>query len=156
MCRSNCCVAIAPATPRLQADADRLRQVLLNILDNAIKHTPATGSIRLSARPAAGAMVEIEARDTGAGIPTEALPYVFERFYRADPARARASQRSGGTGLGLAIAKGLIEAQGGSIRVASEVDVGTTVMIRLPAAPNTTPHLAPPVTPEKLAPVASD
>jgi two-component system OmpR family sensor kinase len=147
--------AIAPATPRVRADADRLRQVLLNILDNAIKHTPATGAIRLSARPA-GAMVEIEARDTGAGIPAEALPYVFERFYRADPARARASQRSGGTGLGLAIAKGLIEAQGGTISVASEVGVGTTVTIRLPAAPNTAPRLAPPVTPEKMAPVASD
>jgi two-component system OmpR family sensor kinase len=145
--------SIAPATRHVRADADRLRQVLLNILDNAIKHTPASGSIRLSAHPAAaGAMVEIEARDTGAGIPAEALPYVFERFYRADPARARASQRSGGTGLGLAIAKGLIEAQGGAISVASEVGVGTTVTIRLPAAP----RLAPPVTPEKMAPVASD
>jgi signal transduction histidine kinase len=148
---------IAPATPGVRADADRLRQVLLNILDNAIKHTPASGSIRLSAHPAAaGAMVEIEARDTGAGIPAEALPYVFERFYRADPARARASQRSGGTGLGLAIAKGLIEAQGGAISLASEVGVGTTVTIRLPAAPNTTPRIAPPVTPEKMAPVAAD
>ncbi len=148
--------AIAPATPRVQADADRLRQVLLNILDNAIKHTPASGSIRLSARPAAGTMVEIDVRDTGAGIPAEALPYVFERFYRADPARARVSQRSGGTGLGLAIAKGLIEAQGGAISMASEVGVGTTVTLRLPAAPNTAPRLAPPVTPEKMAPVASD
>jgi two-component system OmpR family sensor kinase len=148
---------IAPATPHVRADADRLRQVLLNILDNAIKHTPAAGSIRLSAHPAAtGTMVEIEARDTGAGIPAEALPYVFERFYRADPARARASQRSGGTGLGLAIAKGLIEAQGGSIGVASEVGVGTTVTIRLPAAPNTAPRLAPPVTPGRMTPIASD
>jgi two-component system OmpR family sensor kinase len=149
-------VEIAPATPLIRADADRLRQVLLNILDNAIKHTPATGWIHLSARPAAGAMVEIEARDTGVGIPAEALPYVFERFYRADPARARASQRSGGTGLGLAIAKGLIEAQGGAISVASEVGVGTTVTIHLPAAPNTAPRLAPPVAPEKMAPVTSD
>jgi signal transduction histidine kinase len=101
-------------------------------------------------------MVEIDVRDTGSGIPAAALPHVFERFYRADPARARASQRSGGTGLGLAIARGLIEAQGGAISIASEVGVGTTVTIRLPAAPNTASRLAPPVTPEKMAPVASD
>ena len=150
-------VALDPAIPLVRADADRLRQVLLNILDNAIKHTPAAGSIRLSARPAAtGAMVEIEARDTGSGIPAEALPHVFERFYRTDPARARASQRSGGTGLGLAIAKGLIEAQGGIISIASEVGVGTTVTIHLPAAPNTAPRIVLPVAPAMIAPTTSD
>jgi two-component system, OmpR family, sensor kinase len=149
--------AVAPATPHIRADADRLRQILLNVLDNAIKHTSATGSIRLSAHPAAaGVMVEINVRDTGSGIPAEALPHVFERFYRADPARARASQRSGGTGLGLAIAKGLIEAQGGAISVTSEVGVGTTVTIRLPAAPNTAPRLTPPVAPALISPGASD
>jgi two-component system OmpR family sensor kinase len=147
--------AIAPATPHVRADADRLRQVLLNILDNAIKHTPATGSIRLSAHPAAGAMVEIGARDTGSGIPAEALPHIFERFYRADPARARASQRSGGTGLGLAIAKGLIEAQGGAISITSTVGVGTTVTIRLPAAPKNATRATPPVAPAMVAPVTT-
>jgi two-component system OmpR family sensor kinase len=150
-------VVLNPAIPLVRADADRLRQVLLNILDNAIKHTPASGSIRLSARPAAtGAMVEIDIRDTGSGIPAEALPYVFERFYRADPARARASQRSGGTGLGLAIAKGLIEAQGGVISIASEVGVGTTVTIHLPAAPKTATRITPPVAPAMIAPTTSD
>jgi signal transduction histidine kinase len=149
-------LVIEQATPLVRADADRLRQVLLNVLENAIKHTPAAGSIRLSARPAAGAMVEIDIRDTGSGIPAQALPHVFERFYRADPARARASQRSGGTGLGLAIAKGLIEAQGGVISIASEVGMGTTVTIHLPAAPNTAPRIAPPVAPVMIAPTTSD
>jgi two-component system, OmpR family, sensor kinase len=150
-------VMIEPETPLLRADLDRLRQVLLNVLDNAIQHTLASGSIHLSARPsAAGAMVEIEVRDTGFGIPAEALPHIFERFYRADPARARASQRSGGTGLGLAIAKGLIEAQGGTISISSEVGVGTTVTIRLPATPQDTPRLTLPVAPAMIAPVASD
>jgi signal transduction histidine kinase len=148
---------IEPATPYIRADSDRLRQVLLNILDNAIKYTPARGEIRLSARPvASSAMVEIAARDTGAGIPAEALPHVFERFYRADPARARASQRSGGTGLGLAIAKGLIEAQGGAISLASEVGAGTTVTIRLPAAPKNTPRIAAPTAPTIIAPATLD
>jgi two-component system OmpR family sensor kinase len=150
-------VMIEPETPLLRADLDRLRQVLLNVLDNAIQHTLASGSIHLSARPsAAGAMVEIEVRDTGYGIPAEALPHIFERFYRADPARARASQRSGGTGLGLAIAKGLIEAQGGTISITSEVGIGTTVTIRLPATPQDTPRLTLPVAPAMIAPVASD
>jgi two-component system OmpR family sensor kinase len=133
-----------PETPAMRADPDRVRQVLLNVLDNAIKHTPASGAITLTARPcdasvaSPGAMVEIEAHDTGSGIPAEALPHVFERFYLVDTARARAPQRTGGTGLGLAIAKSLIEAQEGVISVASEVGVGTTVTIRLPAA--TSPH----------------
>jgi two-component system OmpR family sensor kinase len=146
---------IEPATPLLRADPDRLRQVLLNILDNAIKHTPSSGEILLTARPTAdGKMVEIEARDTGAGIPAEALPHVFERFYRADPARARASQRSGGTGLGLAIARGLIEAQNGSIGIASTIGAGTTVTIRLPAAPKNAPRLTPAAPPAVSAPAA--
>jgi two-component system OmpR family sensor kinase len=150
-------VKVEPGTPYLRANSDQLRQVLLNVLDNAIKHTPASGRIHLSARPvAAGSMIEIEARDTGAGIPAEALPHVFERFYRADPARARASQRTGGTGLGLAIAKGLIEAQGGVISIASEVGVGTTVTIRLPSAPSSAPRLTPPVTRALIAPLTSE
>jgi two-component system OmpR family sensor kinase len=148
---------VKPETPFLRADPDRLRQVLLNILDNAIRHTPTSGAIRLTARPASdGAMVEIEARDTGSGIPADALPHVFERFYLVDPSRARASQRSGGTGLGLAIAKGLIEAQGGAIGIASEVGVGTTVTIRLPAAPAKAPRVTPPVAPAMIAPAASE
>jgi len=153
---------IQTETPLLRADPDRVRQVLLNVVDNAIKHTPASGAITLTARPSGDAgstasMVEIEARDTGSGIPPEALPHVFERFYLVDPARARSSQRTGGTGLGLAIAKGLIEAQGGVITLESEVGVGTTVTIRLPAA--TAPHRASrevtPTTPATIAPAAS-
>jgi two-component system OmpR family sensor kinase len=148
---------IAPETPLLRADPDRLRQALLNVLDNAIRHTPASGAIQLTAHPGSNsALVEIAVRDTGVGIPAEALPYVFERFYRADPARARASQRTGGTGLGLAIAKGVIEAQGGVITLASEVGVGTIVTMRLTAASKDAPRVTAPLASVMIAPGVSD
>lgn len=118
--------------PLMCADRDRLRQVLLNVLDNALKYTPSSGHIRLAARYDAPQVV-IEVHDTGVGIPSEALPYVFERFYRADPARGRSAQQKGGAGLGLAIAKSLVEAHDGQIAIASEPGQGTTVTICLPA-----------------------
>ncbi len=74
----------------------------------------------------------IEVADTGVGIAPEDAPHVFDRFYRADPARARSQQRAGGSGLGLAIARGLVEAQDGVISLTSAPDAGTTVMVRLP------------------------
>ncbi len=125
---------VAANLPAVRADADYLRQVLLTLLDNAFKYTPEPGTVTLVARRGDEAHVVLEVRDTGIGISPEALPHVFERFYRADPARARTPQRSGGAGLGLSIARGLVEAQGGQIEIASKLNVGTTVTLRFPTA----------------------
>jgi two-component system OmpR family sensor kinase len=126
-----------PDAPLLaRADADRLRQVLLNLVENALKFTPAEGTITLAAQrgaKGAGDRILIIVRDTGAGIPPDALAHVFDRFYRADFARARPSDQPGGSGLGLAIAQSLIEAQGGAIAIESDVRQGTAVTIALPA-----------------------
>jgi two-component system OmpR family sensor kinase len=126
---------IAPDTPLVRADSDRLQQVLLNVMDNALKFTPTDGHVDLMAYSYKGGQTAaiIEVRDTGRGIPPEALPHVFDRFYRADPARSRLPQSVSGNGLGLAIAKELIEAQGGSISISSTPGKGTTVTIRLRA-----------------------
>ena len=125
---------IADALPPISGDADRLLQVLLNVLDNAIKFTPADGRIELIAQSEHPSVVTITVRDTGIGVPSQALPYVFDRFYRADPSRTRAEQQSGGNGLGLAIARELILAHGGEITMSSKQGEGTTVTIRLNAA----------------------
>src|SRR5207244_8251330 len=104
--------------------------ILRNLLRNAIAHTPAGGTVDVSAT-ARPNEVAVAVRDTGCGIPPEHLPYVFDRFYRADPARARAT---GGAGLGLAIVKHLVAAQGGRVEAASEPGRGTTIRFTLPAA----------------------
>jgi two-component system OmpR family sensor kinase len=124
---------IAPDTPLVCADSDRLQQVLLNVMDNALKFTPIDGQVEIMARKEGQTATIIEVRDTGKGIPAEALPHVFGRFYRADPARSRLPQRVSGNGLGLAIAKELIEAQGGAISIRSTPGQGTTVIIQLQA-----------------------
>lgn len=121
-----------PATlPTLNIDAGRVKQVLHNLLVNAFRHTTSGGTIRLVASPLEDG-VSVEVADTGSGIPAEHLPYIFERFYRADPARSRVS---GGAGLGLAIGKAIIEAHGGTISVTSSAapPTGTRFTIRLPA-----------------------
>ncbi len=119
--------------PPVRADADRLKQALLILLDNALKFTPAGGAVTLRVRRNdAEPLVCFEVADTGVGIAPEDAPHVFERFYRADPARARAQQRAGGSGLGLAIARSLVEAQGGTISLTSALNVGTTVTLRIP------------------------
>ena len=125
---------VAPDLVPIRADADRLRQVLLNLIDNALQFTPPTGQIALAARREEPGEVALEVRDTGEGIPAEVLPHVFERFYRGDPARARLGQHGGGSGLGLSIAESLVTAQGGAIAIASAVPGGTTVTLRFPAA----------------------
>ena len=104
-------------------------------MDNALKFTPADGCVELSAYREGQTAAIIEIRDNGKGIPPEALPHVFDRFYRADPARSRLPQSVSGNGLGLAIAKELIEAQGGAISIRSAPGQGTTVTIRLRALP---------------------
>ena len=108
-------------------DAERLAQVVTNLLGNAIQYNEANGEVRISARLQDGTVV-LTVSDTGRGIAAVDLPRVFERFYRADQSRS-----SGQTGLGLAISKAIVEAHGGTIEVSSHMDVGTTFTVRLPA-----------------------
>jgi signal transduction histidine kinase len=123
-------LAIAPGL-WVDANPDRLRQVLLNLLDNARKYTPAGGRITLTAAADDG-RVCLTVEDTGIGIPAEAQAHLFDRFYRVDSARTR---RTGGTGLGLPIVRGLVEAHGGIVAIESEPNVGTRVLISLPLLP---------------------
>ncbi|MBI4345441.1 MAG: ATP-binding protein [Elusimicrobia bacterium] len=116
--------------PDVRADRGQLRQMLTNLLDNAIKYTGENGTVRLSAERTEG-FVAVSVEDNGAGIPPEALPRVFERFYRVDKARSR---ELGGTGLGLSIVKHLVELHGGAVTVASEVGRGSTFRFTLPIA----------------------
>ena len=119
---------IAPEAAEVTADPVAIRQALGNLIENAVRHTPAGGTITVFSQRDAGSIV-LGVRDTGSGIAREHLPRIFERFYRVDPARSRAA---GGTGLGLAIAKHLIEAHGGHVGAESEVGRGTTVRLFLP------------------------
>jgi two-component system phosphate regulon sensor histidine kinase PhoR len=123
--------ALAPDVPPVKADRDRLAQILINLVDNAVKYTPAGGQVTVTAEVTPGDMVEIAVRDTGVGIPAADLPRITERFYRVDKARSR---ELGGTGLGLAIVKHLVIAHAGELRITSEVDKGTVVRFTLPAA----------------------
>ncbi|MEZ4837238.1 MAG: HAMP domain-containing sensor histidine kinase [Caldilineaceae bacterium] len=116
--------------PELSADPERLAQVFGNLVSNAIRHTPHNGQIVLSATHAADE-VQLHVTDTGAGIAAEDLPFIFDRFYRADSSR---TQMTGESGLGLAIARSLVEAHGGRISVDSTVGVGTTFTVALPVA----------------------
>lgn len=124
------CAELPPGLPPVDADPQRVGQVLRNLLRNAVAYTPAGGQITLSARRV-GAEVEVAVRDTGAGIAPEHLPYIFERFYRADESRSRST---GGSGLGLTIVKQLVEAHGGHVRVESQVGAGSTFTFTLPVA----------------------
>jgi len=110
-------------------DADRINEVVGNLLSNAFKFTPHGGTVSLTLEADQGSVI-MRVKDTGAGIPPEQLPRIFEKFYQADNQRAA---RAAGTGLGLAIAKGIVEAHGGWISCESTVGVGTTFTIRLPA-----------------------
>jgi len=121
---------IAPDARRFAADPTALRQVLGNLIENAVRHT-ANGSVTVYARRAGSGTIEFGVRDTGSGIAPEHLPRIFERFYRVDPARSR---QEGGTGLGLAIVKHLVEAHGGTVVARSEPGTGTTIVVRLPIA----------------------
>ena len=122
-------VAIDPAAARVTADAGRLEQMLRNLISNARRHTPVEGRIDIRATRDDG-HVRIAVADTGCGIPPEHLPHVFERFYRADPSRDRAT---GGAGLGLAIVRRLAEAHGGTVTAASDgANRGATVTISIP------------------------
>ena len=115
--------------PPVWADPQRLAQVLGNLIENALRHTPTGGRVEVSARTDHGELT-LRVADTGEGIPGEHLPHLFERFYRVDTARNR---DHGGAGIGLAIAKALVEAHGGHITASSDgPGRGTTFTIRLP------------------------
>lgn len=114
--------------PSAYADAERVGQILRNLLANAVTHTPAQGIIEIQAR-AQASEIEITIQDTGSGIAPEHLPNIFERFYRADSSRSRST---GGAGLGLAIVKQLVEAHGGQIRAESQLGKGSRFIFTLP------------------------
>ena len=117
--------------PGLIGDGDRLAQVFTNLVENAIKHTPENGDVRVVAQPSDG-MVEISVIDTGEGIPPEDLTLIFERFYQVDKSRPGGRRR--GAGLGLAIAREIIQAHGGTLSVKSDTGQGSVFVVKLPLA----------------------
>jgi len=119
---------LAPDLPLIEVDPGRMTQVLTNILDNALRHTPEGGEVLLAAREVDN-MVELSVQDSGPGLNTEDVDRIFERLYRADPSRYR---EDGGSGLGLAIAKSIVQAHGGQILAESEAGKGLKIKIRLP------------------------
>ncbi|HET8626249.1 MAG TPA: ATP-binding protein [Thermomicrobiales bacterium] len=124
--------SLAPADlPPVLADRTRLDQILKNLLYNALRHTPAGGVIVVEAAPTPdGRMVEVRVTDTGAGIPPDELPFVFERFYQAE----NGARQTGSSGLGLTIVKQLVEAQGGAVAAESRLGEGTSICFTLPVA----------------------
>lgn len=116
--------------PPLMADPERVHQVLFNLLDNAVRFTPAGGEVHVTAERTNGRCT-VSVRDSGLGIDAEHLPHLFERFYRVDPARSR---QRGGTGIGLAIARSVVESHGGHIWAESEPGKGSTFRFDLPVA----------------------
>jgi len=115
--------------PHVRVDGNRISQVLANLLSNALRYQRDGGKIEVTAARVSDG-VELAVQDSGPGIPEQDLPHIFERFYRVDPSRSRAS---GGSGLGLAIAKELVEAHGGRIWVESQLGKGSRFALRLPA-----------------------
>ncbi len=118
------------ALPRVMADQGRLEQVVVNLLENAIKYTPDGGTVRLFTEDG-GEYVKVSVADTGIGIPFKDLPRIFERFYRVDEARTR---EQGGTGLGLAIVKHIVQLHGGAVAVTSEPGKGSIFSFTLKKA----------------------
>ena len=114
--------------PVLSADGQKVHQMLVNLLQNAINYTPEGGRITLEARKEEGG-VQFEVADSGIGIPSEDLPRIFERFYRVDKGRSR---ELGGTGLGLSIVKHIAEAHGGRVSVESRIGKGSKFTVTLP------------------------
>ncbi len=120
-------VQVAPNLPKIKVDPERMAQVLGNLTSNALRHTPAGGTVIFAVKAGKkGVMLQVQ--DTGSGIDEEELPYIFHRFYRGD----RSRQQTGESGLGLAIAKSIVEAHGGTITAASTSGAGTTFTIALP------------------------
>jgi signal transduction histidine kinase len=113
------------------ADPDQLKQVMLNLVDNAIRYTPTDGEVRLTCTlDTSRGNVRLDVQDSGPGILPVDIPHIFDRFYRGDPSRSRAS---GSSGLGLAIARAIVQAHGGTISVRSNPSAGTCFTVVLPA-----------------------
>jgi two-component system phosphate regulon sensor histidine kinase PhoR len=123
-------VNLAPELPKIKADETRFSQVMINLLDNAIKYTPENGSVAVTAK-ALDNSLQVDIKDTGIGISERDLPRIFERFYRVDKARSR---ELGGTGLGLSIVKHIVQAHGGQVWVKSELGLGSTFSFTIPLA----------------------
>jgi signal transduction histidine kinase len=123
-------VKVPRGLPAVRADVARLRQVVLDLVDNAVKYTPAGGAVRVTAA-AVGSSVEILVTDTGVGIPSDEAGRLFEPFYRVKGTRTQKGQPS--SGLGLALVQRLVEAQGGTVRFDSTPGAGTTFVVALPA-----------------------
>lgn len=131
--------------PLVDADRDKIKQVFLNLLSNAIKYNRPNGSVLLRAEVQENEVMVI-IQDTGIGIPDEALPHLFQKFYRVREHETRAS----GTGLGLSISKQIVQGHGGRIEVKSKMGVGTVFMIYLPRTSKTIPRdLAPEISPKR-------
>lgn len=120
--------AVAPGIGPVVMDSRRIGRVLANLVNNAIRYTPSGGSVSIQAQPVPGG-VRVEVNDSGMGIAAQDAPYIFQRFYRGEKSRSRAS---GGTGLGLSIAQGIIEAHGGQVGFSSRADGGTSFYFNLP------------------------
>jgi two-component system phosphate regulon sensor histidine kinase PhoR len=125
-------VAATEALGEIQADAEKLTQVLGNLVENALKYTPKGSRIEIGARAIGPDEVECHVRDNGAGIPSADLAHIFERFYRVEKGRSR---ETGGTGLGLSIVKHIVQLHGGRVWAESPAGQGLTIMVRLPRAP---------------------
>ena len=124
-------LSVETGLPPVELDRTRMRQVVANLIENAMQHTPAGGNVRVAAERTGPGSVAFTISDTGAGIPTEELGRIFDQFYRVDPSRNRAT---GGAGLGLTIAKRLVEAHGGKLSVSSTRGEGTSFRVELPVA----------------------
>jgi len=134
---------IEPGLPSVIGDFDRLQQLFINLIDNAVKYTPSKGTVTIQARKAAAkdnaTAIEISVADTGAGIPEKDIPRLTERFYRVDKARSR---DLGGTGLGLAIVKHIAQAHQAELRIESVLQKGTTIRVLLPVRESDSTHKA--------------
>ena len=122
--------AVAAQPVIAELDRTLMQRAVGNLISNAVAHTPPGGAVVLATNAEAAA-IRIDVTDTGVGIPPEALPRVFDRFFRVDPSR---SQASGGTGLGLAIVQGIVLLHGGNVEIASQPGKGTSVTLRIPLA----------------------
>jgi two-component system sensor histidine kinase BaeS len=127
---------LTQAAQRFPGDGRRLEQALANIVDNAVRHTPAGGSVTMRSFAENG-HVNLSVHNTGSVIPPEALPHIFDRFFQADPAGARADAN---TGLGLAITREIVEAHGGDVTATSSEETGTEFLVSLPASNGAAPH----------------
>ena len=142
---NNVALHLAGNATYVDGDEERLSQVLINLVDNALRHTPGGGAVTVSVTPRQAEAI-LQVRDTGTGIPYRDLPHIFERFYVVDRSRAR---EPGGTGLGLSIVKHIVEAHGGVITAESELGIGSSFTCTLPLSRSA---LLSETRPEKTAP----